>query len=286
MWLYKSNVRKEAIMSRLPKIAGCVVGLMLLVAQIPSALAADPPVLIGPDTGTAGENITYEILNPGAESLQLFTENGIWIKAIIADNGVSCTLNDQGTMVKITCGGSFRVTIASDYGQYLRFILGTLSKDVQLTGEVPVADASQVRIYNGAISPVSPLPDSSASQIPTVTNMLAGDTATYLLTTSNVTTPVSDTYSITLSIPAAIVSMGPRGCTATSEAGVFTCTLDAMSSDWLPSSFNTQWTTRGTYTMSARMIHEGKQVGYYDYTANVIAVEHYGPRQYLPLARR
>ena len=245
------------------------------------AMAAEKPAITGPDMGTTGESLTYVVVNPRSEPFAIHTASGVWVRAIIADKGVSCTLNDQGNVIEIGCDGSFKISVTSDFAQQLKLVIGTVAKDITISG-AQISDASgQVHIYNGAPPSIPLLPTTSS---PTITNVLAGDTAKYLLVTTNITTPVSDTIFITLTVPSGgTVNMTPRDCVQTDEAGIYTCTIGAGYRDWLPSAFSVRWPHVGTYNLTARGVRSGAEIGSSEYRTHVLTVEHYGPRIYFPL---
>jgi hypothetical protein len=273
---------------RLQSICLCLLPFIIILQFALAGAKPVQPSIVGPDVLTDQQVGKYVITNPKAEKLDIFSSSGIWVRGITVDDGVKCDLKDGGTLHTIICNGSFKVMVSSDYGQQLKFVMGNITKLVGAAGTLPEPDESDVHIYNSYEPTPASLSVAALPQQPTiVTNVLEGGYTEYLLAALNFTSDVTRTFDIALTAPpAGQLTKIPRSCVETSTPGAYSCRFVVPPQSWRDEGFEVHWLRRGLYVIAARGLVNGQDAGRNERTGNVIIVEHYGPRLYLPLARR
>lgn len=271
-------------MPTLVRRAAILLFVALMLVQVAQTTAAQPQAAIqGPDTLGDQETGNYRITNPIGATLQIYSSSGVWIRAIVADSGVICTLDDGGTLDTIACDGSFNVVVSSDYGQQIRFVLADITKLVGAAGAYPQQSESDVYIFNGDVPAAASAAATTTTEPATLSNVLQGGSSNYRLTLLNLTSDVGRTFNIELSIPPeAQLVEPPAGCLR--DGNIYKCVYYVAPKAWCYSTFKVEWPTAGIHKMWVRGLVDDAEVGYDERTGNVVEVTYMRIRQFVPIS--
>lgn len=255
----------------------------MLCASIAAAAQASPTI-VGPESGAAGDYLTYFVGNPANLPLSIRSSTGLWVRSIAtAQPTTDCSLDDGGTEDIVTCDGDFRVTVSSDLGQQIILQIGQATMTISVSGEHPVQNDSQVHIYNGLVPAAQSLAQSESNP-PATTNVLLGEYTSYRLAALNFSSNITHTFDITLTVPSdVLVTKAPRDCTLR-ETGIYRCSFVVGPQDWKTSGFEVKWVTAGIKALTAKGTINGVQVGKDTRLGNVIVVS--SSQLFFPVAKK